>query len=298
MVTRVAAMGDGSVVLGGANMGSVNFGGATLNNTTPGNDLNLAGFSEAGEHVWSRRWGGTGSESLGGLAAVDGDVVLVGTTDGQVDFGGDLLGDDGVGPIDVVVARLGGGDGDHVWSVGFEVSGDGASAGLTRVAAIDDTVVVTIASVVETTVQIGDDSATGSAFVVALDAADGSVRWHQTFEGDARVRGVDARCDAAIVTGSYLDTFTYDGTESPEAAGEDGFVVRIGLDDGALGWLQTMSDATQGVVSQEGHDVAFGPDDAAWWVGRFAGDIDLGTGLQQAGLGTPGADGFAVRITP
>ncbi len=295
IITSVALRPDGGMVMGGAASGSVSFGGAVLNNTPIEEDVNIGVFDEKGEHVWSRRWGGEGEEQLGGLADLDGDVLAVATTSDQLDFGGGPLGDGGTPAPDVVVARLDGEDGEHVWSVVFEATGGFAAT--TRVSSQDGLVIVGVSGG-EMSLDIEGRDVSGGSFVVGLDADTGQVQWHRAFDGAARIWGLDTRCDEIAIAGSYSSTFTYDGVPAPLPAGIDAFAARLSLQDGSLRWLQVVTDATQGEETQQPNDVAFGPDDALWLAGYFVGDINPGTGLLQSGLGGPGADGFTIRLDP
>ena len=87
--TGIAADSGGNVfVTGGIDPGGVNFGGGALQ-SAGFQDVFLVKYSPAGAHLWSRRFGGTSSDS-GAAVATDaaGNVLLTGTFEGSVDFGG------------------------------------------------------------------------------------------------------------------------------------------------------------------------------------------------------------------
>lgn len=99
----VALDASGNPFVAGSFNGSVNLGGGVL--TSAGlTDVYLARLDTAGNHVWSVRFGSTGADVGSGLA-VDGsrDVVLTGSFQGSVDFGGGTL--TASGGNDVFVAR-------------------------------------------------------------------------------------------------------------------------------------------------------------------------------------------------
>ncbi len=304
VITLITSMPD-AVAIAGANNFPTNFGGAILNNNTgnagAGADINIGVFDLGGAHLWSRRWGGVGTERIGGLdTTLGGDLVLSGTTDAQIDFGGGLLGGGDTQPPDVVVARLAGVDGEHMWSRVFETFATDAPPSFsidTRAVVQGDVLFVSI-SAREMAVDVDGQEETGSGHIVALDVSTGATLWHRNFDGPLEIQSIDARCDGVAVTGSYQGAMSYDGLAAPTPAGEDAFVMMVSVEDGSVQWLQTMTDATQGSESQTGLDVALGAEGSLWWGGEFVGDINLGTGLVQSGMGSPRPDGFVARLDP
>jgi hypothetical protein len=124
----------GNVVVVGSFDGTIDFGGGPLT-TAGGRDLFAARFSPAGQHLWSKRFGGTSNEDVRGVA-VDGagDVFLTGQFLGSINFGGPTL--TSAGFEDIFLAKLSGVSGGHVWSkrlgsssapdAGYGVAVDGA----------------------------------------------------------------------------------------------------------------------------------------------------------------------------
>lgn len=85
----VAVDGQGNVSVAGYFCGSVDFGGGALSSSGCG-DIFVAQFAGSdGSHLWSKRFGGA-SHDAGNGVAVDpaGDVLLTGSFQGAVDFGG------------------------------------------------------------------------------------------------------------------------------------------------------------------------------------------------------------------
>lgn len=116
----VATDAAGNVALTGTFEGSVDFGGGMLA-SAGGGDVFVAKLGPSGNHLWSKRFGDAASSQAGLGVVVDGasNVVLTGTFEGSIDFGGGSLTSAGGG--DVFVAKLGS-NGDHIWSKRF---GDG-----------------------------------------------------------------------------------------------------------------------------------------------------------------------------
>jgi hypothetical protein len=112
MVVRTDGLGN--VYVGGTFEGSVDFGGGAL--TSAGlRDIFVVKFTAAGQHVWSKRFGGTSGEDVRGVA-VDGagDVFLTGQFLGTISFGGSAM--TSAGNEDIFLAKLSGASGGHVWS--------------------------------------------------------------------------------------------------------------------------------------------------------------------------------------
>jgi PKD repeat protein len=83
----IAADGNGNVTVTGAFQGAVDFGGGAL--TSAGSfDIFVAQYAGAnGQHVWSRRYGGTGNDRCQAVAASTGSVAVTGYFPGTVNFG-------------------------------------------------------------------------------------------------------------------------------------------------------------------------------------------------------------------
>jgi PKD repeat protein len=110
----VAVDGGGNLVLTGTYMGTVDFGGGPLTSLGD-NDIFVAKYSPAGEHLWSRGFGNISANDSGNSVAVDdtGAVLITGIFSYRVDFGGGRL--TNAGGSDVVVAKYSAA-GTHLWS--------------------------------------------------------------------------------------------------------------------------------------------------------------------------------------
>ncbi len=112
----IAADGTGNVLVTGAFRGTVDFGGGPLTSTGV-SDIFVAKFDPGGAHLWSQGFGESQNDWSRGIAADrTGNVLLTGSFQGTVDFGG--------GPItseptsDIFVAKFDPAGG-HLWSQGF-----------------------------------------------------------------------------------------------------------------------------------------------------------------------------------
>jgi hypothetical protein len=121
----VAADGSANIILTGDFYGTVNLGGGPL--TSPGNnnyDIFLAKFDPNGVHVWSKRFGNTGSFDDSGnsvAACASGNIVVTGSCVGPVDFGGGPLTGNGF------IARFDA-SGAHLSSLIFGTSGNASGS--------------------------------------------------------------------------------------------------------------------------------------------------------------------------
>ena len=117
----VATDSSGNVVITGYFGGSVDFGGGPLSSAGLA-DFFVAKYDGNGNHLWSKRFGDSSSES-GAEVATDGsgNVVITAGFEGSVDFGGGPLSSAGL--ADIFVAKFDG-SGNHLWSKRF---GDSSS---------------------------------------------------------------------------------------------------------------------------------------------------------------------------
>ena len=115
---RALVVNDGGEVwLAASFNGTANFGDGPLAGT---NDIALAKYSPTGAHIWSKRFGGGGSDYPYGLAIDTADrIFLTGSHQGGTDFGGGILASVGLDDIYLAVFS---GNGQHAWSATYGVS--------------------------------------------------------------------------------------------------------------------------------------------------------------------------------
>jgi hypothetical protein len=112
----IAVDGAGNVLVTGFFSNTVDFGGGPR--TSAGaEDIFVAKYDPAGNHIWSRRFGGTGGDGAWSIA-VDGEdaTVITGVFTETVDFGGGPL--VCAGSQDVFIAKYNA-SGAHMWSRSF-----------------------------------------------------------------------------------------------------------------------------------------------------------------------------------
>lgn len=113
--------GAGHILLAGGFEGTVDFGGGPLTSAAA-MDIFVTELDSSGAHLASQRYGGALDQAAEAAASGAGKVVLTGTFDGDVNFGGGALTSaGGLGDV-LVAAHTSVGEG-HVWSASY---GDGA----------------------------------------------------------------------------------------------------------------------------------------------------------------------------
>lgn len=118
----VALDGAGNVLVAGAFIGTIDFGGGPLTSVGGTQDLFLAKLNGSGAHLWSKSFGNNGSD-YGSWIAVDGagNVLLTTALQGTLNFGGSNLTSTGV--QDALLVKLDS-SGGHLWSKRFGDMGD------------------------------------------------------------------------------------------------------------------------------------------------------------------------------
>jgi hypothetical protein len=179
--TAVVAHPSNDAIVGGEFTGTIHFGTTGFDAGTQWADVFVARLAASnGSEVWAKRFGANYGQTRARLA-VDptGDVIVAGYFHGTVDFGGGERSPDSGATF---VLKLDGDTGDHVWSVvidgpegqhPYAVATDGSRIAV--VGTVEGGGGVDLGGTVQATVGAED------AFVVVLDASDGSFQWGHVF---------------------------------------------------------------------------------------------------------------------
>lgn len=207
---------DGAnVVVTGYTQAGADFGGGTIG-ASGGYDMFVASLTAAGAHAWSAGFGD--AEDQGGMdVAIDGsgNVVVVGSMDGDVDFGGGVL---SAADLDMFVVSFTSA-GVHNWSDVFEgtfTAGGGVLLQVDIDASATGDVAVGGQFIGTTDLGGGDlDSAGyGDAFLVKFDAA-GAHQWSAGYGAAAGTDGTNGvTFDATgnvMITGSFIGDTDFGG---------------------------------------------------------------------------------------
>ncbi len=225
----IACRGTSAVTLAGSFQATVNFGGGNL--TSAGSeDAFVADLTHAGTHRWSRRFGGSSADYALALAvAPAGSVLLTGSFNGSVDFGGGNL--VSAGFSDIFLAKYDDA-GLHAWSRRFGGTSNDAGNGL----ACDADGNVLLAGYFSATADFGGGdvtSANGADFFIARYDAVGAYRWCRRAGGTGEDAGrslaaAGTGTGTAAVTGSFTSTIDFGGGTRTSAGGADVFVAKLG----------------------------------------------------------------------
>jgi hypothetical protein len=294
IVRGLAVDGADAVLVGGSFTNTLDVGGGVLTSAS-GADVFVTKRSAGGAHVWSRRLGGLGNQSVTAVAAGSkGDVLLVGGSAGALDFGGTSYAT--AGSEDGYVVKLAAADGGDTW-----IRPLGGAGSLVRPmgVAVDRNDNVLVAGHFAGAVDFGGGvlTSTGGAaagfdvFVVKFDAA-GKHLWSKRF-GDAadhqEAAGVAVDAQGSVfVTGSFLGTIDFGGGALTTAGGSDIFLVKLDA-GGSYQWAKRYGDA----ADQRATSVAVDVGGNVLITGGIAGVVDFGGGML-AGFG--GQDVFLTKL--
>jgi fibronectin type 3 domain-containing protein len=264
--------GNNVFVTGGMADGGVDFGGGTL--FSAGNqDVFLVKYSSTGAHLWSRRFGGASSESGAAVATdVSGNVVVTGTFEGSVDFGGGLL--TSAGLKDIFVAKYTSA-GVHLWSKRFGGSGSDFSTGI----AVDGAGDVALTGRYQGSISFGGGSLSSlgqdDGFLAKLLGTSGGHVWSKRFGATIADSGTGVSVDAnrnVAVTGYFGGTVDFGGGPL-SASAIDIFVAKY-TPSGAHTWSRKYGAAG----NQFSSGLAMTGTGAVTVSGFFTFTVDFGTG--------------------
>lgn len=267
-----------NVLVTGSIEGTVDFGGgplAALGDT----DMFVVKFDASGAHQWSQRFGDASNDAAGHSVAVDSanNVVVTGSFEGTVDFGGGPLTTAGVIPgfsRDIVLVKFDA-TGAHQWSQHF--GNNNSDVGDHVVVDHADNVVVTVRVVGAVDFGGGLPFGGGTArFVVKYDSS-GAYQWEKGFGASSTSEeGFSVAVDSAnnlLMTGFFNGSINLGGGSLSSAGGTDIFVTKFdasGVHQWSLQFGSTSSD--------EGHGIAVDSANNVLVTGFFSGTVDFGGG--------------------
>jgi hypothetical protein len=335
--TGVATDSSGNVYVTGKFSGTASFGSTQL--TSRGQtDIFLASYAaENGALRWAKGFGSQAADVAGGIAvSADNDVVLTGSFQQSVDFGGGNL--TSAGSYDIVLASFTTASGAHRWSKRFgKESGDQASA-LTA----DDAGRLYVAGYFDNQTEVGSGTLVSNgftdSFIAAYEADDGQPLWSRRIGGTGYdvSRAVAPMRGGDVVIIGYFALFggpvDFGGGPIAGVGGADAFMAVYRGSSGAHVWsrgfggsaddhLRSVATDAAGTISVAGYfqiesDFGGGPlqsqgqldiviaqytgsGDHIWSnsYGSFLGEQAFGIAVDSAGdLVATGAIGFNVNF--
>ena len=219
----VAVDSSANVLVAGSFAGSVDFGGGRL--AGAGSTIFIAKYSPAGNHFWSKSFGGSNSDSARGIAVTgSGDVLLTGTFEKTVNFGGGAL--TSAGQDDIFVAKYSHA-GTHLWSQRFGSAGyDDAG----KAVAADTSGNVIVAGSFVGTVDFGGGPLVSAGWMeifVAKYTASGTHLWSQRFGARSldEANAVTVSDSSVFVSGIMTGTVNFGGGPLRSAGRTDAFLL-------------------------------------------------------------------------
>ncbi len=269
----VAADSAGNVIVSGIFSGSIDFGGGPLMGG-PAN-IFVAKLDPFGNQLWSKSFIHKGNAYDVLKVMIDGanDIILWGSLDGEIDFGGGKLASADL--HDLAVAKLAGSSGAHMWSKMY--GGTGVQQAWD--AALTSTGNIVLAGSFGGSLSFGGVPlvALGNdAFVAKLAGNNGGHIWSKRFGDSSPAAGRGVGVDAAgnvLLTGIYKGALNLGGGALPKPAMWPAvFVSKLTGGNAAHVWSKSF--ATTDVVDL--YDATVDTNGAIVMTGFFRGDLNFG----------------------
>ncbi len=289
-ISAMARMPDNGVVIAGQFQGTINLGGAQLN-SLGFDDIFVARYDAAGNHVWSNRYGTNMQNSVADIAVgPNGDIVIVGDLGTSMAFGsGPTI--TVQGGVDSYIVKLDQ-NGSHVWTRAWQSTGNEYASG---VGILSDGSVWAVGKF-DTAVNVNGTSGseqtpTGTGYdmlLVKYDAA-GTYLASKAYNSTDNVYTRDVEVgedDSVVISGGYSGTLFFGTFAAPAVGGVDTFIVKINNNNGNSLWSKKVGGTGTDYLS--GVDVGACGD--VFTTGYFTDSTSFGGG------NLPNAGGFDVVI--
>jgi len=293
--TAIAIDRSGNVVLAGAfsskcdqtnfvTYGGISFGGSTFCSGTGGLNLFVAKFSGAdGSHLWSRDFS-TQGQSQGKGVAVDGngDVFVVGSVQGSMDFGNGRLYT--MAALGAFAAKLSGATGSVIWSKLFggqtsNYNDQGVAVAIDSVGNIFFTGSFASRSIDFGCGPLSNSSYDDSVFLAKLSGSDGSCMWARASTStsgsyaDPLAVAVDAS-DNVEVAGVFKGNVTFAGTTLTTTCSREILVAKYS-GSGSFQWVNHFGGSTTSDLANS-HAIATDGSGNIIVTGQFLGTVNFG----------------------
>lgn len=274
----VAVSPNGDIIMVGTFMNTITLGGPPIS-SAGSKDVWVARYSADGSYRWSVRLGGLDVDYGTGVAVDgNGDVYVVGSFIGPVNFGGGSHATQGGG----FLVKLAAASGAYRWDHAFGVQGDYAAT----VAVLDANSVV-IGGQFSGTADFGGGNLTatggGDSFVAAYNMATGAHVWSKAlntsggFPAASEIAHVVAVGGDVIVTASFAGTATLGGKMLTARGTADILIVRFHGTDGTYIWSRSLQQGSSqnqvlssSSIATDGNHIFLG--------GFLGGTVNLGGG--------------------
>lgn len=274
---RFVVDGNSNILMVNDFIGTVNFGGGVI--VADGfRDGVIAKFDADGNHVWSRKFGGTSATVDVKAAGIDGagNLIVAGLFTGTIDFGGATLTASWF-TTNMFIVKFHA-TGAHLWSKKCT----GGSITITSVAG-DPMGNAVVSGYHNGTFDFGGGPLAGevsSLFVAKYDGAGNHV-WSHTYGYPGTYQYInDVAMDLmgnVFITGEFSDPLDLGGGDLTSSGSTDIFLAKFGADGSHL-WSQSFGDD----LPQRSYSVAVDGYGMVTLAGHFFGEIDFGRGPHAA----------------
>lgn len=262
-----ALLSDGGVVVVGSFNGTLPIPGHLPLASVGDEDIFVLALDATGVVQWARSFGGPGRDAANSVAVTpDGDIVVVGTYMGPIEFGTSAL--ENHGDLDMYVTKLAS-NGQPLWSFGY----GGNFPQFAYAVAVSETGYIAVAGGFRGTMQLSETRTlsaslgygTEDAYVALFDEK-GSLEWAYAYESSNRqvVSGLKFRDNHLFVSGTFAHAIDFDGL-TLEAEPSASFVADLDRSTGKPRWARFLglADAYQfadvvGVLSDDSVAIAVG----------------------------------------
>jgi len=278
-IKAIAIDPSGNIAAAGYFFGQSDYGSGGLTSAGLG-DVAVARYDKYGAALWSKRFGGTSTDSAQAVAVdSSSSIVVVGYYQGTADFGGGAL--PSFGGNDGFVAKYDK-DGQHQWSKHF--GGTSNDTGLTVAVGLNDSIVV--GGTFYGTADFGGGPLTsngsGDAFLIVYDK-DGNYQWSQGFGGTSLDQFTTVAVEPGgdiLSGGAFYLSGDFGGGMLNSNGSADLIVVRHASGGGHL-WSKAFGSTSVDSLPR----LAISPPSGLVLHGGFGAAVDLGGGLLN-GLGS------------
>jgi hypothetical protein len=277
----VVVDGVGDVIVTGEFTGTIDCGGGALTSATNFRpDIFLAKYDSNGNHIWSKRFGGTSADVPTALCVdASNNIFLTGSFFLSVNFGGGVL--TSAGQNDIFLLKLTPA-GAHVWSKRY--GGAQSDSGLD--VAVGAGLIALTGRYGPGTVSLGGAALpTAGSFdmFVAVYDASGTHQWSKGFADVSDQQGTSVRLDAAgnvIVAGFFQNTVDLGGGPLTSAGDRDALLAKFDK-NGVHLWSERFGGTDTDLASSIALDTAGNIILAAAATGtsNFGGSTFVGAGL-------------------
>ena len=278
-IQAIVKMPDNGFAIAGQFQGTINLGGSNL--VSLGfDDIFLARFDAAGDHVWSQRFGTNMQNNVSDLdVAPNGDLIMVGDLGTSMAFGGGPT-INVAGGVDGYVVRFNQ-SGTHVWTRAIQSA---SSESASEVAVLSDGS-VWVAGRFDTAINVNSvagtelsPTSTGYDLFLVKYNASGDYVTSRGFNSTDDVIINDAEAgadDSVVVSGRYSGSLFFSQFAVPSAGLYDSFLFKVRPDNGTAQWSKKFGGSLNNDVFQGVHVTDCGDVFAS---GYFGGSVAFGGG--------------------